>query len=358
MTWIAVCEFGNDPFIAPRLRRAKGNTSVTNLNRGSFVLEFELAADISHPLMLIDYNAVTDWNMKFGLRFVPGQGITLYLAYGNATFTVMTEVEPYDFTRTARLTYSWDYEGDQGLLTLETLEDGAVSQSQFRAPLPMPAHIVDRLMAQNLRTNCARQVRFFGFSDQIEPVGLQTTIAEGSPISTPHGFQPIEKLRVGDYVMTRDMGPSPIRWIGSRLVPTQGGFTPIRLSAPFFGLMHDVFVAPEQRILFDGDAVEYMLGEDEFLVEARHLVDGRRATYDASRTSISYYQILLDSHGLINVGGCLMESLFAADIGADPEMLQTTILRDMDATAVPEHHHVVRPLMDRSAAVTLRSMNI
>lgn len=358
MTWIAVCEFGNDPFIAPRLRRAKGSTQANRLNCGSFVLEFELAADISQPLMLIDYNALTDWNMKFGLRFVPGQGITLYLAYGNATFTVMTEVEPFDFTRTARLTYSWNYEGDEGFLTLETLEDGAISQSEFKAPLPMPAHIIDRLMAQNLRTNCARQVRFFGFSDKVEPVGLHTTIAAGSPVATPHGFQPIEKLRVGDYVMTRDTGPSPIRWIGARQVPTQGGFTPIRLSAPFFGLMHDVFVAPEQRILLRGDAVEYMLGADEFLVEARHLIDGRRATYDASRSSISYYQVLLDSHGLMNVGGCQMESLFAANVASDPELLRTTVLRDMDPATVPEHRHIVRPIMDRSAAVTLRSQNI
>lgn len=358
MTWVAVCEFGEDPFIAPRLRRDAGSTSPERLHRGSFVLEFELAADVSQPMMLIDYNAITDWNMQFGLRFVPGEGATLYLAYEGVSFTVMTSVQPYDFGRTARLTYSWDCDNNEGFLTLETLEDGAISQSEFTAPAPMPTHIIDRLMSQSIRTNCSRHVRFFGFSDRVEPVGIHATIASGSPISTPHGYRPIDSLKVGDYVMTKDGGPSPIRWIGARHVPAQGGFSPIRLSAPFFGLSHDVLIAPEQRILLTGDAVEYMLGGNEFLVEARHMVDGRRARYDTKTTSICYYQILLDSHDLIDVGGTYMESIFAGNIATDPALLRTTLLGNMHAAMVPHHSQTIRPIMDRSAAVTLRTMQV
>mgnify|MGYP003561850666 FL=1 len=39
--------------------------------------------------------------------------------------------------------------------------------------------------------------------------------ANGTRIATPRGERPVEDIRPGDRVMTRDNGPQPVRWAGS-----------------------------------------------------------------------------------------------------------------------------------------------
>ena len=46
----------------------------------------------------------------------------------------------------------------------------------------------------------------------------------GTRILTPHGPRPVEDLRPGDLVITRDNGPQPLRWTGRREVVGHGDF--------------------------------------------------------------------------------------------------------------------------------------
>ena len=48
-------------------------------------------------------------------------------------------------------------------------------------------------------------------------------------IETPFGPRPIQDLRPGDLILTKDHGPQPLRWIGSRTVAAQGDMAPIQL---------------------------------------------------------------------------------------------------------------------------------
>jgi len=52
----------------------------------------------------------------------------------------------------------------------------------------------------------------------------------GAMILTPQGERPVETLRIGDLVITRDNGPQPIRWISNQTVLGQGMLAPIRIS--------------------------------------------------------------------------------------------------------------------------------
>lgn len=115
-------------------------------------------------------------------------------------------------------------------------------------------------------------------------------------------------------------------------------------------------MAPEQRILIGGATIEYIFGKEEFLVEARQLINGRSAARDTSLASLTYHQILLDNHEILDVAGAWIESLYAGDISADPGLLRTTLLGNNAAADIPVHAQVARPLLLAYEATTLHSV--
>jgi hypothetical protein len=80
---------------------------------------------------------------------------------------------------------------------------------------------------------------------------------QGTLIATPKGEKPIEYLKPGDLVLTRDNGVQDIRWIGSRHIGWQTltsnpHLKPvvIRWGALDWGApAHDLHVSPNHRIL-------------------------------------------------------------------------------------------------------------
>ncbi|HSG35997.1 MAG TPA: Hint domain-containing protein, partial [Paracoccaceae bacterium] len=80
-------------------------------------------------------------------------------------------------------------------------------------------------------------------------------------IATPRGARPVETLKVGDLVMTRDHGMQPIRWIQSRSVSGIGQFAPIRLQKGVLtGMEDDLVVSPRHRVLLQGYRAELLFG--------------------------------------------------------------------------------------------------
>jgi len=62
----------------------------------------------------------------------------------------------------------------------------------------------------------------------------------GTPVDTPRGPRPVETLRPGDRVLTRDHGEQVIRWAGARRLvlpegPQGDRFRPVRLRAGCLG---------------------------------------------------------------------------------------------------------------------------
>lgn len=120
----------------------------------------------------------------------------------------------------------------------------------------------------------------------------------GTLIRTPKGESPVETLAPGDLVITRDEGPRPLRWIGTRTVAALGSFAPVHIRAGTFGNHRDLCVSPQHRILVRDNLAELLFGEAEVLIAARDLLNGRSVT---SRPGgmVTYVHIMFDRHQVV-----------------------------------------------------------
>nr|WP_275116189.1 Hint domain-containing protein [Aliiroseovarius subalbicans] len=251
-----------------------------------------------------------------------------------------------------RLTYAWDAPARRGWISVENLDQETLYQAEFDAPVPLPVADAREIIANGDATRIGRETRYLALSDHVEPVGLSPGVAKGTPVETPTGPRLIERLRLGDLVTTAT-GHRPVRWITRREVPARGGFRPILIRAPYFGLSRDILVAPDHRVVVAGAEAEYLFGEDSVLVEARHLVDGQAVMRTAGGGTLWYYHVLLDTHECLTFAGLDGESLFVGAMGRAPEMIATTSLADMPSEIMPRHKAFAQPILSGYEARTL-----
>jgi hypothetical protein len=142
----------------------------------------------------------------------------------------------------------------------------------------------------------------------------------GALIATPRGEVPVETLRPGDRVVTRDNGIREIRWIGGRAVTGQE----LRLNShlqPVFikrgalgnGLPEqDMMVSPNHRMLVANDRTQLFFDEPEVLVAAKHLV-GIQGVHAVEAIGVSYLHIMFDRHEVVLANGAWTESFQPGD---------------------------------------------
>ncbi|AVO37716.1 Hint domain-containing protein [Pukyongiella litopenaei] len=133
----------------------------------------------------------------------------------------------------------------------------------------------------------------------------------GVLIDTAHGSRPVERIAVGDLVLTADAGLQRVAWTGCATVAARGGMAPVRIAAGTLGNTRDLLVSPQHRILIEGWAAEVFAGIDGVLVPARHLVDGDRIRIVESR-AVTYLHLGFDRHHLVRSEGIWTESHFAS----------------------------------------------
>lgn len=138
--------------------------------------------------------------------------------------------------------------------------------------------------------------------------------ARGTRILTPQGPRPVEWLKEGDMVVTRDNGPRPIRWAASRLVPGRGNFAPIRFAPGAVGNARDLLVSPQHRMLLRSHVAALYFNSPEVLLSAKHMVNGTTIT-QAECGEIEYFHILLDRHELVFADGALAETFHPGEMG-------------------------------------------
>jgi len=143
-------------------------------------------------------------------------------------------------------------------------------------------------------------------------VGPVPCFAAGTLIDTPDGPRPVEALRPGDLVTTRDHGPQVLRWSGSRVVPGRGDNAPIRFMAGAMGNDRSLVVSGNHRMLVTGWKAELYFGEDEILVAAKHLLNGDTICR-VQVPQITYVYLLFDRHEVIFAEGAATESLHPGD---------------------------------------------
>ena len=137
----------------------------------------------------------------------------------------------------------------------------------------------------------------------------------GTGILTPKGERPIETLRAGDMMVTRDNGVKPVRWVGNSTVPGTERFAPVEIAqSRLEGATRPLVVSPQHRILFHDYRAELMFGDPEVLVSATHMVDGTGVCV-VPRPNVTYIHLMLDQHEIIYANGVATESFLAADVG-------------------------------------------
>jgi hypothetical protein len=129
----------------------------------------------------------------------------------------------------------------------------------------------------------------------------------GTQIRTENGKVPVEHLRPGHMVMTRDAGLQPIRWIGRRTLPAEGKMAPVRINAGTFGDHDTLLVSPLHRILIRNTHADLLFGSSEVLIAARDLIDNSKVCR-VEGGMVEYHHILFDEHQVIWSEGLETES--------------------------------------------------
>lgn len=134
---------------------------------------------------------------------------------------------------------------------------------------------------------------------------LAPCFARGTHIATPNGEWPVERLAIGDLVVTAT-GVAPVKWLGRqtrhRRFAQRTGFLPVRIQAGALGggLPHrDLFVSPDHALLVDG-----------LLVHALALVNGLSIVQLShwDEPELEYFHIELENHDLILAEGAPAET--------------------------------------------------
>jgi len=145
-----------------------------------------------------------------------------------------------------------------------------------------------------------------------------TCYLPGSLVRTPNGLQKVEALKKGDLVTTQDAGDRPVRALTQRRVHApEGNDRPIRIRAGALGMnrpAQDLFVSRQHRILIRSQIVQRMFGTREVFVAAKDLLALDGVEIVTGSEPVTYIHVLLDRHHVIEVNGCLSESLLRGEM--------------------------------------------
>lgn len=154
----------------------------------------------------------------------------------------------------------------------------------------------------------------------IENIETVVCFTPGTMIATPKGEIPVEQLRVGDKVVTRDNGLQEIRWMGAKEMgwhdfAANPHLRPIRVKAGSLGNglpERDLLLSPNHRLLVANDRTALYFDEHEVLVAAKHLVSAEGAT-QVDSVGTTYIHFMFDQHEVVLSNGAWTESFQPGD---------------------------------------------
>jgi hypothetical protein len=128
--------------------------------------------------------------------------------------------------------------------------------------------------------------------------------AKGTFIATARGMVSVEKLKIGDLILTISGKYEPLKWLGFRTVdckrhPNQQEAHPVRIAKDAFGLnqpVRDLYLSPLHSVYVDG-----------ILIPAIDLVNGDTVTQEV-RSKVTYFHVELPTHNAIYAEGLTAES--------------------------------------------------
>ncbi|MBF9060896.1 type I secretion protein, partial [Rhodobacterales bacterium HKCCSP123] len=151
----------------------------------------------------------------------------------------------------------------------------------------------------------------------------------GTLIVTPEGERPVEDLKPGDKVVTRDDGVQELAWVGARRLEAADlarnpKLRPVLIRAGSLGNglpERDMLVSPNHRMLIRSSEASLMFEDPEVLVAAKHLT-GMPGILSQDVGAVSYVHIMCDRHQVVLANGSWTESFQPGEMamqGVDPD---------------------------------------
>ncbi|WP_159086931.1 Hint domain-containing protein [Loktanella sp. Alg231-35] len=189
----------------------------------------------------------------------------------------------------------------------------------------------------------------------------------GTAIATPRGEVPVESLKIGDRVITRDNGIQTITWASARRLAhrhLQGRpeLRPIRIKAGALGdglPEQDMLVSPTHRLLITSELAQLYFDQSEVLVSAKHMLAMDGVEIDKA-PYITYIHFMCAKHEIVLSNGVWSESYQPSDFslkGLDEDQRQEifTLFPDLKTDhGVQEYNAARRTLKKHEADILLR----
>ncbi len=159
------------------------------------------------------------------------------------------------------------------------------------------------------------QTAIIGAHD-IENLATPICFTCGTMIATAHGERPVETLRPGDRIITRDDGIQPLAWAGARHLSAaelrlRPHLRPVRIRAGALcpGLpAQDMLVSPQHRMLVADTALALVAAETEGLAAAKHMTGWGGIERCLPLGGVTYRHLLFERHQIVLANGTWSES--------------------------------------------------
>ena len=156
--------------------------------------------------------------------------------------------------------------------------------------------------------------------ENIEEIKSVPCFTPGTLIATPKGEVPVEQLKAGDRIITRDNGIQELRWTGQRKfdwahLTANPHLRPIMVRRGSLGNglpERDMMLSPNHRVLVSNDRTSLYFDEHEVLVSAKHLVGGK-GIFEVESIGTAYIHLLFDQHEVVLSDGAWTESFQPGD---------------------------------------------
>jgi Hint domain len=276
------------------------------VDAGLFVVE--LALPLAEAAVLLDFHSAEGWPRTFTLFHDPQAGLVLIHRQGQQVARHALPGPVAQAQGTGRLSLRFDAPGRVWQMRLDYLGQDSMTPAvaEGRDPLPLLPGDLYALSEGPFRSNRHSAVLWFGLTKGAALPQRAPWIGQRTPIDTPRGPVMAGHLSPGDLVCTADGGLLPLRGITRLDLPARGSFAPVILRAPFFGCSHDILVASDQLVALSGLEVEYLFDEEEVLIQAGDLVDGRSALAEQRRAVASVLLLEFDFPALLVADGCTL----------------------------------------------------
>ncbi len=131
-------------------------------------------------------------------------------------------------------------------------------------------------------------------------------LAQGTHIMTEHGEIPIENLRPGLRLITRDHGMKKLLWVGATR-DKQRASPLVRFRKGAINNCRDLLVCANQHIVLKGAEALMRFGKREVFAKAETFVDHGSIDFEPKQQQ-TFYQLLMETHEVIYAEASACES--------------------------------------------------